>query len=104
MANLNKVLLIGRMVEDPKTVNFSNGGRVAKFGFAVNNRKKNQSTGQWEDDPVFIDVEAYNREDGPEDGRPVRAVPQERPPGLPGVQPEAGHLGRQGQRARSGRR
>ena len=64
MANLNKVLLIGRMVEDPKTVNFSNGGRVAKFRFAVNNRKKNQSTGQWEDDPVFIDVEAYNRQEG----------------------------------------
>ena len=64
MANLNKVMLIGRLTEDPKTVNFSNGGRVAKFRFAVNNRKKNQSTGQWEDDPVFIDVEAYNRESG----------------------------------------
>jgi single-strand DNA-binding protein len=64
MANLNKVMLIGRLTRDPEVVNFSNGGRVAKFGFAVNNRKKNQSTGQWEDDPVFVDVEAYNRETG----------------------------------------
>ena len=64
MANLNKVLLIGRLMRDPEMVTFANGGRVAKFGFAVNNRKKNQSTGQWEEDPVFLDVEAFNRETG----------------------------------------
>jgi single-strand DNA-binding protein len=34
---------------------------VAKFGFAVNNRKKNQQTGQWEDEPVFVDCEIFNR-------------------------------------------
>ena len=64
MANLNKVLLIGRLTRDPEMVAFANGGRVAKFGFAVNNNKKNQSTGQWEEDPVFLDVEAYNRDTG----------------------------------------
>jgi len=64
MANLNKVMLIGRLTRDPETRVFSNGGKVAKFGFAVNNRKKNQSTGQWEDDPVFLDVDAFNRETG----------------------------------------
>jgi single-strand DNA-binding protein len=57
-------MLIGRLTRDPEMVSFQNGGRVAKFGFAVNNRKKNQSTGQWEDEPVFLDVEAYNRENG----------------------------------------
>ena len=61
MANLNKVMLIGRLTRDPVVHVFSNGGKVAKFGFAVNNRKKNQTTGQWEDDPVFIDVNAFNR-------------------------------------------
>ena len=40
---------------------FPNGGKVAAFGFAVNNRKKNQQTGQWEDEPVFLDCEAFNR-------------------------------------------
>jgi len=64
MANLNKVMLIGRLTRDPETRTFSNGGKVAKFGFAVNNRKKNQATGQWEDDPVFLDVDAFNRETG----------------------------------------
>jgi single-strand DNA-binding protein len=64
MANLNKVMLIGRLTRDPEVRTFSNGGKVAKIGFAVNNRKKNQQTGQWEDDPVFLDVDAFNRETG----------------------------------------
>jgi len=61
MANLNKVMLIGRLTRDAEVRVFSNGGKVAKFGFAVNNRKKDQQTGQWVDDPVFLDVEAFNR-------------------------------------------
>jgi single-strand DNA-binding protein len=61
MANLNKVMLIGRLTRDPEVRTFANGGKVAKFGFAVNNRKKNSQTGEWEDDPVFIDAEIFNR-------------------------------------------
>ena len=61
MANLNKVMLIGRLTRDPEPRMFSNGGKVVNFGFAVNNRRKNPQTGQWEDEPVFIDCEAFNR-------------------------------------------
>ena len=61
MANLNKVMLIGRLTRDPESRTFGNGGKVTKFGFAVNNRRKNSQTGQWEDDPVFLDCEAFNR-------------------------------------------
>jgi len=64
MANLNKVMLIGRLTRDPEVRTFSNGGKVANIGFAVNNRKKNQQTGQWEDEPVFLDLKAFNRETG----------------------------------------
>jgi len=64
MANLNKVMLIGRLTRDPEVRTFANGGKVAKFGFAVNNRKRNQQTGQWEDEPVFLDIEAFNRQTG----------------------------------------
>lgn len=64
MANLNKVMLIGRLTRDPEIRTFTNGGKVAAFGFAVNNRKKNQQTDQWEDEPVFLDVKAFNREAG----------------------------------------
>lgn len=63
MAAFNKVILIGRLTRDPECRTFSNGGKVAKFGFAVTNRKKNSQTGQWEDEPMFIDCEAYNRGD-----------------------------------------
>jgi single-strand DNA-binding protein len=63
MANLNKVMLIGRLTRDPETRSFANGGKVAKFGFAVNNKRKNTATGEWEDEPVFIDVDAFNRGD-----------------------------------------
>jgi single-strand DNA-binding protein len=64
MANLNKVMLIGRLTRDPEMRTFSNGGKVANFGFAVNNRKKNQATGEWEQEPVYLDVKAFNRETG----------------------------------------
>jgi single-strand DNA-binding protein len=63
MANLNKVMLIGRLTRDPEIRTFNNGGKVAAFGFAVNNKKKDPS-GQWVDDPVFVDVDAYNRDNG----------------------------------------
>lgn len=60
MANFNKVILIGRLTRDPEARSFGNGGKVAKIGFAVSNRKKNSQTGQWEDEPMFIDVEVFN--------------------------------------------
>jgi single-strand DNA-binding protein len=73
MANLNKVMLIGRLTRDPEVRTFANGGKVAKFGFAVNNRRKNMSTNQWEDEPVFIDMEVFNRG---EQGRQADLVEQ----------------------------
>jgi len=63
MANLNKVMLIGRLTRDPEVRTFASGGKVAQFGFAVNNRRKNPQTGQWEDEPCFLDIEAFNRGD-----------------------------------------
>jgi single-strand DNA-binding protein len=63
MANLNKVMLIGRLTRDPEARSFANGGKVTSFGFAVNNRRKNAQTGQWEDEPVFLDCDAFNRGD-----------------------------------------
>jgi single-strand DNA-binding protein len=61
MASLNKVLLIGRLTRDPEMKTFPNGGKIAKMGFVVNDRKKNQQTGQWEDSPTFLDLEAFDR-------------------------------------------
>jgi single-strand DNA-binding protein len=63
MANVNKVILVGRLTREPESRTFANGGKVTKFGFAVNNRRKNQQTGQWEDVPMFIDCSVFNRGD-----------------------------------------
>jgi single-strand DNA-binding protein len=64
MANLNKVMLIGRLTHDPEVRVFANGGKVANIRFAVNNRRKNATTGEWENEPVFVDIKAFNRESG----------------------------------------
>ncbi len=49
------------MTRDPEAVTFRSGGKVAKFGFAVTNRRKNSQSGEWEDEPMFIDCEVFNR-------------------------------------------
>ena len=64
MANLNKVMLIGRLTRDPEIKTFGNGGKVANIGFAVNNRKKNKESGEWEDVPVWVDLKVFNRDTG----------------------------------------
>src|SRR5262245_44222739 len=61
MANLNKVMLIGRLTRKPEAIVVGGVTQGAKFGFAVNNRKYNQDTQQWEEVPVFLDVEIWNR-------------------------------------------
>lgn len=64
MATFNKVIQVGRLTRDPEYKTFGGGGAVAKFGFAVTNRRKNSQTGEWEDEPMFIDVEVFNRGEG----------------------------------------
>jgi single-strand DNA-binding protein len=64
VANLNKVMLIGRLTRDPESRTFASGGKVVNFGFAVTNRKKDPQTGEWVDDPCYIDCKAFNRETG----------------------------------------
>jgi len=59
MANVNKVMFIGRLTRDPETRNFPSGGKVVQIGFAVTNRKKDPQSGQWVDDPMFIDCKIF---------------------------------------------
>ncbi len=44
MANLNKVMLIGRLTRDPEAKVFE-GGKVVSFGFSGNNKKRNAQSG-----------------------------------------------------------
>lgn len=69
MATLNKVMLMGRLTDEPKEGALPNGTRVVKFRFAVGRSKKNPATGQWENDPnpLYIDCEAFTRTDAKRD-------------------------------------
>ncbi|MBA4066271.1 MAG: single-stranded DNA-binding protein [Isosphaera sp.] len=70
MATLNKVMLMGRLTDDPKDGSIpTTGTRVVKFRFAVGRSKKNPATGQWESDPnpLYIDCEAFARPDARRD-------------------------------------
>lgn len=63
MASLNKVMLIGRLTDNPEPPRTlpNSGSTVIKFRFAVGRSKKNPQTGQWENDPnpLYIDCEAF---------------------------------------------
>jgi single-strand DNA-binding protein len=66
MATLNKVMLIGRLTDNPEPPRtLPSGGTVVKFRFAVGRSRKNPQTGQWENDPnpLYIDCEAFSRTD-----------------------------------------
>lgn len=60
MANLNKVLLIGRLTRDPE-IRYTPGGlAIAEFGLAVNRFRKGQD-GSRQEETAFIDMTAFGR-------------------------------------------
>jgi single-strand DNA-binding protein len=55
MANLNKVLLIGRLTRDPELRYTQNGTAVVEFGLAMN-RNYTTADGQKKEDTCFVTV------------------------------------------------
>ena len=53
--SINKVMLTGNLTRDPEVSSTAGGTSVLSFGIAVNERRKNNQTGEWEDCPNFID-------------------------------------------------
>ncbi len=64
MASVNRVHFLGRLTRDPEVRTFGNGGKVAQFGFAVTGQRRKADDGTWEEEPCFLDVKAFNRENG----------------------------------------
>jgi single-strand DNA-binding protein len=60
MADVNHVILIGRLTRDSEVKFTANGQAVAKFSIAVNRRKKNGD--QWEDEANFFDVVLWGKQ------------------------------------------
>ena len=53
--SINKAIVSGNLTRDPELRQTAGGTSVLRFGVAVNDRRKNQQTGEWEDYPNFID-------------------------------------------------
>ena len=60
MADVNHVVLIGRLVRDAELKCTADGKAVVKFTIAVNRRKKNGD--QWENEANFFDIVVWGRQ------------------------------------------
>jgi single-strand DNA-binding protein len=60
MADINHVVLIGRLTRDAELKSMPSGQAVCKFSIAVNRRKKNGD--QWEDEASFFDIVVWGKQ------------------------------------------
>jgi len=60
MADVNHVVLIGRLTRDAELKYTAGGQAVCKFSIAVNRRKKNGD--QWEDEANFFDIVLWGKQ------------------------------------------
>jgi single-strand DNA-binding protein len=60
MADINRVVLVGRLTKDAELKSIANGQSVCKFSIAVNRRRKNGD--QWVDEVSYFDVVLWGRQ------------------------------------------
>lgn len=59
--SINRVCITGNLTRDPEIRATTNGTQVMNFGMAVNDRRRNQQTGEWEDRPNFVDCVLFGQ-------------------------------------------
>ena len=57
--NINRVVMTGNLTADPELRSLQSGTSVCKLRIACNTRRKNGSTGEWEDKPNYFDVTVW---------------------------------------------
>ena len=57
--SINRVIVSGNLTREPGLRSTASGSQVLSFGMAVNDRRKNPRTGEWEDFPNFIDCTVF---------------------------------------------
>ena len=57
--SINRVIISGNLTRDPELRATAGGMQVMSLGVAVNDRRKNQQTGEWEDYPNFVDCTMF---------------------------------------------
>ena len=55
-SNVNVVVITGNLTRDPELRHTGGGTAVCELRVAVNSRRKNGQTGDWEDKPNYFDV------------------------------------------------
>ena len=60
MADINKVILVGRLTRDAELRYTNSGAPICKFSIAINRRKKVGD--QWEDEANFFDCVLFGRQ------------------------------------------
>ncbi len=57
--SINRVTITGNLTRDPELRATPSGAQVLRLGVAVNDRRRNQQSGEWEDYPNFIDCVVF---------------------------------------------
>ena len=57
--SINRVVLTGNLTRDPEVRRTQSGMAIMSFGIAVNDRRKNSQTGEWEDYANFVDCTMF---------------------------------------------
>ena len=57
--SINRVIISGNLTRDPELRSTASGMPVLGFGVAVNDRRRNPQTQEWEDYPNFIDCTMF---------------------------------------------
>nr|DAF33221.1 MAG TPA: Single strand binding protein [Caudoviricetes sp.] len=57
--SINQVAITGNLTRDPDLRSTASGTAVLSFGIAVNDRRKNPQTGEWEDVPNFFECVTF---------------------------------------------
>jgi len=57
--SINRVCISGNLTRDPELRQSAGGLSILKMGIAVNDRRKNPQSGEWEDVPNFFDVTMF---------------------------------------------
>ncbi len=58
--SLNKVILIGRLGQDPEVVSMNTGGKIVKFSLATSERWKDRSTGEQKERTEWHRIVIFN--------------------------------------------
>lgn len=59
--SINRVVISGNLTRDPELRSTSSGMAVLSLRMAVNDRRKNSQTGEWEDAPNYVDVTVFGQ-------------------------------------------